>query len=162
MGINLYMRIERLNVRFLKRSSNFKRNIDRYFELGMKTIFMDKVLNEYQSIQKWLVESGNTFCCVMMGEIKKDSVSLIDDIKIMTNVLKLWTFKESTIVQFSLDFPDYNVHDGYLISRRALEVNRLLNPRKKLFGLNVDIIVARNCVEGKNLWSKTINNRCSN
>ena len=152
MGVNLYMRIERLNVRFLNRSSNFKRNTDRYFEMGMKTTFMNEVYNEYLSIQQWLIESGNTFCCVMRGEFKNESVSLIDDIKLMTNVLRLSTFKDSAIVQFSLDFPDYKVHDGELVSRRALEVNRILNLRKKQYGLNIDIFVARNCMEGKNLW----------
>lgn len=56
MGVNLFMGIERLNVRFLKRSSGFPRNLDRYFKLGINSNFLVEVYVEFCNIQKWLLK----------------------------------------------------------------------------------------------------------
>ena len=44
------------------------------------------MMGEFQIIQKWLVESGNTFSCLLRGEYENDSISLISDLKCMSHV----------------------------------------------------------------------------
>lgn len=159
MGVNLFMGIEKLNVRYLKRSSGFSRNLDGYFKIGLKTAFIEKVKGEFYHIQKWLVETGNTFCCLLKGEYQNDSVSLISDLGCMSHINNDIIRCKSdnnkmggVLIQFSLDFPSYIVKKGKLVSLRALEIEKMLEQRKKQFGLDVEIKVSKNCLEGKELW----------
>ncbi|MBR3078807.1 MAG: hypothetical protein IKH01_03210 [Prevotella sp.] len=157
MGVNLFMGIEKLNVRYLKRSSGFSRNLDGYFKIGLKTAFIEKVMGEFRNIQKWLVESGNTFSCLLRGEYENDSISLISDLKCMSHVYCEVAHDKSdklggVLVQFSLDFPSYSVKNGKLVSKRATEIEKMLELRKKQFGLDVEIKVSKNCLEGKEMW----------
>lgn len=159
MGVNLFMGIEKLNVRMLNRSSGFPRNLDKYYLLGLNSTFLKEVADEFFRIQKWLMESGNTFCCLLMGEYDKENVSLVSDLELMTHVSKTTLINDSSIslkkgvlVQFSLDFPNYCVKNGKLFSQRAAEIERILNTRKKMIRLNVEIIVSKSCLEGKEIW----------
>ena len=159
MGVNLFMGIEKLNVRFLKRSSGFSRNLDDYYKIGVRSELIEKVTREFLHIQKWLVESGNTFCCLLKGEYENESVSLISDLGFMSHVFndiircKSDNKEGGVLIQFSLDFPSYFVKNGKLISKRALEIEKMLEQRKKQFGLDVEIKVSKNCLEGKELWN---------
>lgn len=162
MGINLYMGIERMNVHYLKRKSPFLKNLDSYYKLGMSSSFMEEVYAGYCNVQSWLIESGNTFCCVLKGQYEKGPISLAKDLKLMTTVLNVLYLHSSKnlqsglLIQFSLNDPRYSVKKGKLYSRQAEEIEQLLNDRKIKFGMNVDILVSKNCIEGKSLWEENL------
>ena len=158
MGINLYMGINRLNVRFLKRKSPFTPNLDTYLKLGLSTSYLEEVCNEFDNIQNWLIETGNTFCCFLSGKYENGQDSLLKDLRLITNVLdsKFVRGPEQdcmgVLVQFSLDNPSYCVKNGKLYSIRAEEIERALNLRKNRIGLDADIKVSKSCLEGKEMW----------
>lgn len=87
MGTNLYFKINDISVRLVKRESNFAKNIDFYFQNKLPTEYIEEVLRGYHLIQEWLVESGNTFCCII--ENFKQTKQLLSDLKILTNVLSI-------------------------------------------------------------------------
>ena len=93
MGVNLLMGIEKLNVRMFRRSSGFPRNLDGYFKLGLTTSFMNEVVKEYHGIQNWLLETGNTFCCLIRGEYENNEVSLVKEMGLIANVCKASTVR---------------------------------------------------------------------
>lgn len=162
MGINLFMGIETINVRFLCRSSAFPRNLDKFLNLGMTSSFMAEVVKEYELIQKWLINTGNTFCCLLCGIYECDNVSLVEDLKLISNVCAITTVSKTTngrqcegvLVQFSLDFPAYCIKDGQLISQRTIQIENNLLKRKAKFNLDVDIIVSKSCLEGNKIWKE--------
>ncbi len=158
MGMNLYMGIERFNIRILKRESVNKKNLDRYFELGLSTSFIKRVFDESQRIQEWLINTGNTFCCLIQGEVAKDNISLVSDIEMMTTVLKkevkAKSKVESVLIQFSLIEPKYEIRDNKLESQRVFEIERLLKKRAAKYSLNTLIRVSKSCLEGKEIWKE--------
>ena len=161
MGLNLHMGIERINVRYLRRFSPFPRNLDTYLMMGISSFFMEEVYTEFCNIQKWLIKTGNTFCCTLKGEFEKGEISLLNDLRQSSNVLNVQNvggleYRGGVLVQFAIDYPSYYVKGGRLYSRRAEDIERLLHQRKKLYGLDVDIKLSKNCIEGKEMW-KTLN-----
>lgn len=158
MGMNLYMGIERFNIRLLKRESVNKKNLDRYFELGLSTSFIKRVFDESQRIQEWLIKTGNTFCCMIQGECEKDDISLISDIEMMATVLKKEETTDrngvSVLIQFSLIEPRYRIREKRLESQRAFEIERLLKQRADKYGLYSLIRVSKSCLEGKEIWKE--------
>lgn len=165
MGVNLFMGIEKLNVRYLKRASGFSRNLDDYYKIGVRSELIEEVVKEFRQIQKWLTETGNTFCCLLRGDYENESVSLVSDLKCLTRTCGDVTYckpgdnkQRGVLIQFSLDFPSYYVNDGKVVSKRAKEIEMILNLRKKQFELDVEITISKNCLEGKELWEmvKTI------
>lgn len=156
MGVNLFMGIEKLNVRYLKRSSGFSRNLDDYYKIGVRSEIIEEVVEEFRQIQKWLTETGNTFCCLLRGDYENDSVSLVSDLKCLTRVCGDVIYcksednkREGVLIQFALDFPSYYVNEGKIVSQRAKEIEKILILRKKQFGLDVEITISKNCLEGK-------------
>ncbi len=85
MGTNLYFKIEDINVRMVKRLSNYAHNIDWYFRKKLSSNFINDVLKGYNDIQQWLIESGNTFCCLIRDKKFKDYI--LSDLRVLTNVL---------------------------------------------------------------------------
>ena len=165
MGLNLYMGIEKLNVRVLKRTSHFSRNLDRYLRLGIKSSFMTEVINEFQTLQKWLIEPGNTFCCLLQGEYENENVSLLVDLHNMVNVMNIINANYNggsslgaKLIQFSLDFPDYCIKERHLVSNRAVQIEMILQERIEHFRLHAKVIVSKNCLEGKEMKIKITNN----
>lgn len=136
MGLNLYMEIEQLNVKYLRRSSKFSRNLDKFLKLCVSSNFMVEVYTEFSKIQEWLIETGNTFCCLLKGEYEKDEVSLVKDLRLLVNVLKTYPLStvnssQGILVQFAIDFPSYCIKEGVIYSKRAAEIEKILNLRKK-------------------------------
>ena len=126
--------------------------------MGIETPFLKKVFLEYCNIQKWLIESGNTFCCLIKGEYENDRISLVEDLKLMVNVLKYEKITANNdewggvLLQFSLNAPSYCILNGKLHSRTAEKIEQLLNLRKNIFGLGAEIKISKSCLEGKGMW----------
>ncbi|UKK56828.1 hypothetical protein [Prevotella communis] len=160
IGANLYFGYEVLSARMVKRTSmtGLWQTPDQYFRTPLPSWVVDDIMDTYKTLQKRFVDSGNTLCCLLKGTFKNDSVSLISDISVLANVLNIDYFYDSegcpsvALIQFSLMQPAYKVKNGKLFSRRAAQLEKLLLKRKQMFNLNVDIMVSKSCIEGKELW----------
>ena len=64
MGMNLYTDQHKINVRVLKRKSKNPGNLDWYLQ-----------------IQEWLIETGDTFCCIVPENEKLSELDLMVNIK---------------------------------------------------------------------------------
>lgn len=65
MGLHLYEKIEKVNVRRVHRRPPYQYGVDSFYALGLETVFLEKLHAKYQAIQQWLIGSGNTFCAVI-------------------------------------------------------------------------------------------------
>lgn len=81
MGMNLYTDQHKINVRVLKRKSKNPSNLDWYLQKKISTDFLKKVYNAYLQIQEWLIETGDTFCCIVPENEKLSELDLMVNIK---------------------------------------------------------------------------------
>ena len=70
-----------INVRVLKRKSKNPSNLDWYLQKKISTDFLKKVYNAYLQIQEWLIETGDTFCCIVPENEKLSELDLMVNIK---------------------------------------------------------------------------------
>lgn len=56
-------------------------------------------------------------------------------------------------MQFSMPEPRYIVRNGQLCSLRACDIEKVL---KKRYGKEAQILVSKNCLEGKGLYDKYV------
>ncbi len=154
MGIHLYKGIDTVNVRMVHRKVQFEYGADWYYKVGLESEFMDALYHRYYCVQKWLIETGNTFCAIIHAQnpnsVPKD-MSPVSDLQKLTTPLHISTLEDAgvTVFQFSLIAPGYKVEKGQLISSRAEEVYKIMNKR---FGNSIRIEVSKSCYEGKKLW----------
>lgn len=163
IGANLYFGFDKLNANMVKRTSRsgMWQTPDQYFRTPLPTGVLDDIMKAYQELQERFVECGNTFCCWIKGQYENEQVSLVSDLKVLTNVLKVLSVEKSEkgiLVQFSLPIPAYTVKAGKLFSKRAYQIETLLKKRKELSGLHCDIRVSKSCLEGKEIW-ETVSKR---
>lgn len=88
MGLHLYEKIEKVNVRRVHRRPPFQYGVDSYYSMGLGTLFLEELHDKYQQIQQWLVNSGNTFCLVLQG-CKSDGYDISKDICRLCNILSI-------------------------------------------------------------------------
>ena len=81
MGMNLYTDQHKINVRVLKRKSKNPGNLDWYLQKKISADFLKKVYNAYLQIQEWLIETGDTFCCIVPENEKLSELDLMVNIK---------------------------------------------------------------------------------
>ena len=154
MGIHLYKGIDTVNVKMVHRRVQFEYGADWYYKVGLESEFMDRLYQRYSGVQKWLIETGNTFCAIIHtkspNSVLKD-MSPVSDLQKLTTPLHFFTLKDAdvTVFQFSLLAPRYKVEKGQLISLRAEEVYDIMNKR---YGDSIRIEVSKSCYEGKKLW----------
>lgn len=150
MGLHIYEKIDNVNVRRVHRRIPFEYGGDWYYRVGLSAVFMDRIYMKYNEVQKWLIESGNTFCVYLEGEMT-ERVELIQALRHLCVILKETDGPDGTIVQFRMLNPMYCVDDGKLYSKRAKQIEQILNARIKG---NVTLTVSMNCLDGKNLIKK--------
>ena len=145
MGLQAYLKIETIDVRRIKRKIPFSYSSYWYYSAGLSTSFMESIFKRYEELQDWLVESGNTFCVY----ISNDS-ELGKDIKRMSCVLRTYKYKDGGMfMQVSFLNPNYDVINGSLVSKRAIELENIL---KKRADTETIVKVSHNCLEGKKLF----------
>ena len=151
MGLHIHEGIERVNVRRVHRKVPFQYGGDWYFENGLSATFMDCIYERYDAVQKWLIESGNTFCVYAEGsdaEVKEvESV-----LKHLCTVLCIKSVAGGVILQFSMPSPEYSFKDNKLVSKRAEQIESIL--RKRFTSVQLKLEVAKNCLEGKVCFEK--------
>ena len=81
MGMNLYMGIDTINVRVLKRKSRNLKSIDWYLSAGLDTSFIEAVNNRLIEIQNVMVDTGNVFCAIVSDKIIAKDLSFLVNIK---------------------------------------------------------------------------------
>lgn len=166
MGLHIYEKIERVNVRRVARKMPYPYGSDEFYQKGfdgcvLPSTLIEKIYERYESVQQWLIESGNTFCAIIGTSNKrglyplKDFCSLIQPLKIFTGPFKLdlngINMNCSGVVLFSLYEPNYVYQDGHLMSKRVAEVECIMRNR---YDSNSIIVVSYNCLEGKTLYDK--------
>lgn len=100
----------------------------------MDSHFTEKVIYEYENIQKYLIETGNTFVALMTTEIYSE---IFSEIKHLITVLRVSDFLDSNgnvgfdgkLIQFSLPAPDYAVGENRLCSKYASSLNEFYRKR---------------------------------
>lgn len=153
MGLQVYEKIERINVKIVRREWPNTNSIDGYYTRLFPTPFLESIFNRYNEIQSWLIENGMTFCACF-DEYNYNGVNLLQDMKRLCTVLKVEKSKGGgTLVCFSMLNPQYKVKNSQLYSQRAATIERIL---KKRSGGNGVVVVAKNCLEGKLLYDSNI------
>lgn len=168
MGLQIYNRLERVNVRRIKRKINFPFGTDDYYTTGLygdKLIspFLEKIWKKYEEVQSWLIESGNTFCAVV-GETDLPNMNPLEDLSHLVKPLKIIkkgfycdidgiNARWAGFIQFSLNQPNYDVEKGELLAKRAVEIERIMQSR---YGDAFPIRISHNCLEGKRLFDLVI------
>lgn len=77
MGMNLYMGIDAINVRILKRKSRNPKALDWYLKVGLKTEFIESVMEKFAALQKKMMDTGNVFCAVVSDEKLAQDISFL-------------------------------------------------------------------------------------
>lgn len=90
MGLHVYEKIEKINVRRVHRYIPFSYSSDWYFQVGIPTDFMESVFHRFSEIQTWLLETGNTFCMLVKGNNGNERLIQKD----MTRLCKVLQVKE--------------------------------------------------------------------
>lgn len=87
MGLHLYEKIEKVNIRRVHRKPPYQYGVDSFYALGLETSFLEKLHTKYKEIQDWLIDSGNTFC-VVIKNVKNDCFEADKDLMHLCKVLK--------------------------------------------------------------------------
>ena len=155
MGLHIYEKIEKVNVRIVKRKVNFEYSGDWYYSVGLPSDMMEQIYKKYQEIQQWLINSGNTFS-LLIENINDKILNIKIDIYHLVNVLHIYDIDDNSLfVQFSLQQPDYVVKGGELISRRTCFIEKVLQARFP----NSKIQISKNCLEGKRNYESIVKRR---
>ena len=148
MGLHIYEKIDRVNVRRVHRRIPFDYGSDWYYQAGLPSVFMEKIFQKYNEVQEWLIESGNTFCAFFEGE--EDEVQeLIYALGRLCVILKVTkTLGNGVLVQFRMLNPAYNVVNDTLYSERVEKIERIIKCRAKK---KITISLSKNCLEGNKI-----------
>ncbi len=154
MGMNLYIGVDKIHVRVLKRKSHIPKNIDWYLIVGLDTAFINSILDAVTRIQDKLVEMGNVFCAILPNKDLVKDISCLVNIKAVNEFKQIINKTESIclpstgfLVRFTHNDPDYFLSNKKVYSRRSMEIENILKKR-----YNGEIIIAKNCMEGKALY----------
>ena len=157
MGMNLYMGTDTINVRVLKRKSRNPKAIDWYLTVGLDSKFIRNVVDKFALIQQRMMDSGNVFCAIVSDEnLAKDITSLTRDARTdnyngLPNGTKWGGYElpsEGVLIRFTLHEPNYYISNGFVYSKRAEEIKRVIDAR-----IDTPAVVSRSCLEGKELFS---------
>lgn len=165
MGMNLYTDQHKINVRVLKRKSKNPSNLDWYLQKKISTDFLKKVYNAYLQIQEWLIETGDTFCCIVPENEKLSELDLMVNIKSVHRYrLQSPLFvgggiklnKAGKLIQFTLDEPEYMIEYSKAVSKRIRDIKNILEMR---YGMEFvsQIYFSQSCLEGKEIFDKVKN-----
>ena len=164
MGMNIYTKNHKINVRVLKRKSKNPNNLDWYVRNKIPADFMHKVYETYRQIQENLIESGDTFCCILPGNKE------IPEFDMMVNIKKIYEYKtpdeicideckginfenSGKYIQFTLENPKYEIENSVLISNRIKEIKHILEERHGKEFVS-QIYFSRSCAEGMEIFDK--------
>lgn len=165
MGIHLYEKISKVNVRMVHRRVKAGHGFDWYYKVALPSAFIDDLFKKYRDVQEWLIKSGNTFIA-LFDEPEDGDLSVESDLSHLTTPLRIidgpFTFNEingvdvssvkwKKIVQFSLDNPKYYVQNGLLRSKRIDEIRSIMIRR---YGESANILLSNNCLEGNEIYKR--------
>lgn len=151
MGLHIYEKIDKVNVRRVHRKISFEYGGDWYYQVGLSASFMDKIYNKYDIVQEWLIESGNTFCAYLEGGFEdiEELVQILGRVCVILKVVK--TQEKGVLVQFRMQNPAYTVLHNTLCSARVKTIDKLLRVKANE---KVTIIMANNCLEGNHIFKQ--------
>ena len=86
MGMCLFMGIDTINIRVLKRRVPVPKTIDWYLGVGLETSFVKNVVEKYKDVQNKMVASGNVFCAILPQKY---------DVKIILNEENAWKHEKA-------------------------------------------------------------------
>lgn len=151
MGLQIFNKIERIKVRMVGRKWPETESLDSYYENLFSSDFMESIFQRYYAIQEWLIGNGMTFCAYLKSN-SQGGINLLTDMRRLCNVLDVKETKcGGKIVCFSMNHPQYVVNHNQLFSIRASKIEIIL---KKRSNNNDEIVVSKNCLEGKQLYDK--------
>lgn len=154
---NLFFCISKIRVRVVKGNAKASKNTDWYYNMLLPSDAISEVMEEFENIQKKLILTGNTFCCVVESLEERRIKEILNDLKFLVTVLGFSSGHSKTyeggvgtkfIIQFSLTEPRYRYKDGIMVSLRCAEIEAILNKRYP----DVRISVSKNCLDGKNMF----------
>jgi hypothetical protein len=156
IGMNLYMGIDTINVRILKRKSHNPKALDWYLKVGLDTEFIESVTEKFVSLQKKMMDTGNVFCAVVSDE------KLAHDISCLAREVRIDQYDKlpadftwggyslpsrGLLIRFTLHEPGYYVADGKVHSKRVEEIKAVIQTRTE-----APVIMSLNCLEGKEIF----------
>lgn len=153
MGLHLFLGIDKVNVRRVRRKAKFHNGADWYYRAGLESNFIEKLFKKYDDIQSFLLNSGNTFCAVIGKMTLRNKMSPLYDLKHLTMPLMVHEICNGGgyLMQFSLVEPKYEVKNGNLVSCRVEEILSIMHER---YGKDAPIMISLNCLEGKKMFEK--------
>ena len=153
LGVCLYLRKLKMNIKVLHRKIPYRYSGDNYLNMGMNSTDLRDIYDCFDRIQNKLIEEGCTFCCfISVPEVNSCKFKLIEDLKMMCTVLKTNHIAGGGIIaQFSMMQPKYIVTNGQLVSKRAQEIEQILKIRASG---EATINVSKNCTEGKQMFDQ--------
>ncbi len=148
-GICLYLKIESLTVRINVKERRIPRNIDNYLENGIPIDLIKNIWHEFKNIQKWLIDSGNTFAIYVDGINEEKQVdNFISRVSFICTILKITKSHYGRIlIQFCVENPQYEYSNGVMISKRCFKIERVLNSAFP----NLNLTVSKSCLEGHSI-----------
>jgi len=148
-GICLYLKIESLTVRINAKERRIPRNIDNYLENRIPLDMIKNIWHEFKNIQKWLIDSGNTFAIYVDGiKEKKQIDNFISRVSFVCTILKITKSHYGQIlIQFCVENPQYTYSKGVMISKRCYEIEKALNSAFP----NLNLIISKSCLEGHSI-----------
>lgn len=153
MGILLYEKIDRVNVRIVGRKWPDTESLDSYYASHFPSDFLERIIQRYYKIQDWLLDNGVTFCAYIKTD-DKGEIDIKKDIRRLCNVLAFKKAKGGGVIaQFSMLKPEYYVKCNQLVSKRALTIEKILKKRTKDSDV---LLISKNCMEGKLIFDEYI------
>lgn len=155
LGLHLFLNIPLINAQIQKRTRHDNTNLDNLIKRGVSTEVLKKLQNGLDRMVEKLAEIGQCFTILINGPSSNDKISIIDDISFLAHIIHIYPCEsgreghQKTLLQVWLENPDYFVdnHGGYY-SKRAKDIEEILNHRVLGKQLNSEIRVSKNCIEG--------------
>ena len=163
MGMNIYTNNHKINIQVLKRNGKNPDNLDWYLKNKIATEFLHKVYNTYLQVQEWLVETGDTFCCIVPENKDIPELDMMVNVKrthkytmnqtLCSNVGGYKFLESGKYVQFTLDNPKYTIENSVLVSKRIKEIELILEER---YGKEFvsQIYFSQSCMEAMEVFDK--------
>ena len=157
-----------LNAKIVRRKSKYPHNLDYYYNLGLKTDFLEKIYKQTKDIQEFLLKNGVTLGCLIYDIEETAKNNLLADLNYLCDIKRVFkldlpkgravSFISTTdvpivghFILFTLKHPEYEYRNSELVSSRSRDIELLLTKR---YTSKAKIIFSNNCVRGKEMYDE--------
>lgn len=154
--MNLHAGYDHINAKVVYRLKHNTNTINLLYEKGVPSSLLSCITQEYYDMLQLIPSKGLCFCAYIQGELKSSdgTVAIIDDIKSLTEVIKIYNIDNGLIISFIFVDPHYKISKSNYYCTESERLAEVLEKRIKGAKMNTTIEISRNTLEGKRMLEK--------